>query len=39
VGAVFNCVNLQLEHYYYAKRSYYGRSANSYYDDSAQNPS
>lgn len=34
VGAVFNFVNLQLEHYYYAQRSYYGRSSHSYYDDS-----
>jgi capsular exopolysaccharide synthesis family protein len=32
VGMVFNCVNLQLEHYYYAQGSYYGKSMRSYYD-------
>lgn len=31
VGMVFNCVNLQLEQYYYGKGSYYGRSINNYY--------
>lgn len=39
VGAVFNGVNIRLEHYYYAKRSYYGRDLHSYYDDSAQDRS
>jgi capsular exopolysaccharide synthesis family protein len=39
VGAVFNGVNIQLEHYYYAKRSYYGRDPHSYYDDSEQDHS
>jgi len=34
VGVVFNGVNIRLEHYYYAKRSYYGRDPHSYYDDS-----
>jgi capsular exopolysaccharide synthesis family protein len=33
VGVVFNCVNLQLEHYYYSNRSYYGKATNKYYDD------
>jgi succinoglycan biosynthesis transport protein ExoP len=31
VGMVFNCVNLQLEQYYYGKGSYYGKSINNYY--------
>lgn len=39
VGAVFNCFNFQLEHYYYAKRPYYGRSSSGYYDDSVQGDS
>jgi capsular exopolysaccharide synthesis family protein len=38
VGAVFNCVDLQLEHYYYAQRSYYGRSAHGYYDEVDSDP-
>jgi len=38
VGAVFNCVDLQLEHYYYAQRSYYGRSAHGYYDEVDEDP-
>jgi capsular exopolysaccharide synthesis family protein len=38
VGAVFNCVDLQLEHYYYAQRSYYGRSAHGYYDEIDSDP-
>ncbi len=33
VGIVFNCVNLSLENYYYARGSYYGKKMNSYYND------
>jgi capsular exopolysaccharide synthesis family protein len=33
VGIVFNCVNLQLEHYYYAQGSQYGKAMRHYYDD------
>jgi succinoglycan biosynthesis transport protein ExoP len=31
VGIVFNCVNLQLEHYYYAQGSQYGKPMPNYY--------
>jgi len=34
VGVVFNCVDLKLEHYYYyAQKSYYGKSSRHYYSD------
>jgi capsular exopolysaccharide synthesis family protein len=37
LGIVFNGVNLQLERYYYAHRSYYGKaSTDYYYDDSKE---
>jgi capsular exopolysaccharide synthesis family protein len=39
VGAVFTFVNLRLEHYYYAQRPYYGKSAPVYYGDSDQDAS
>jgi capsular exopolysaccharide synthesis family protein len=32
VGIVFNCVNLQLEHYYYAQGAHYGKSMPNYYE-------
>jgi capsular exopolysaccharide synthesis family protein len=31
VGIVFNCVNLQLEHYYHAQGSLYGKAMGNYY--------
>ncbi len=33
VGIVFNCVDLKLENYYYARGSYYSNKMNSYYGD------
>lgn len=32
VGIVFNCVDLQLEHYYYARGAQYGKAISSYYE-------
>jgi capsular exopolysaccharide synthesis family protein len=31
VGTVFNCVNLQLEHYYYTRGAKYSKALNNYY--------
>jgi Mrp family chromosome partitioning ATPase len=31
VGIVFNCVNLQLEHYYHAYGMHYGKAMRDYY--------
>jgi Mrp family chromosome partitioning ATPase len=33
VGIVFNCVNLKLENYNYARGSYYSKKMNSYYGE------
>jgi Mrp family chromosome partitioning ATPase len=31
VGIVFNCVNLQMEHYYHAYGAHYGKAMRNYY--------
>jgi capsular exopolysaccharide synthesis family protein len=36
VGMVFNCVNLQLEHYYYANGSHYGKAMRDYYESEVE---
>jgi capsular exopolysaccharide synthesis family protein len=33
VGIIFNCVDLQLENYYYAQGAYYGKEMRNYYHD------